>query len=194
MTNTDVMQSTGMARLVPLREAHLDQVLDIEAQTSPAGWTRAIFRNELARPDTRCYLVAELAEHGVVGFAGVQLMAGEAHITTIAVARGHRRRKLATRLLVALLREARARGAHAATLEVRLHNRAAQRLYATVGFRPVGVRPRYYDGNADAIIMWAHDIDTPAFGATLDALATATTSPADTAHTPRADADRDGGC
>lgn len=192
MTNTDVMQSTGMARIVPLREAHLDQVLDIEAQTSPAGWTRAIFRNELARPDTRCYLIAELADH-VVGFAGVQLMAGEAHITTVAVARSHRRRKLATRLLVALLREARARGAHAATLEVRLHNRAAQRLYATVGFRPVGVRPKYYDGSDDAIIMWAHDIDTPAFGATLDALDAQIASATDMVQLPGAEPGRGGG-
>ena len=41
-----------------------------------------------------------------------------------------------------------------ATLEVRLSNLAARRLYEKYGFRPVGLRPRYYsDDNEDALIM-----------------------------------------
>jgi ribosomal-protein-alanine N-acetyltransferase len=172
MTNvsgSDLMD-TSHARVLPLRAEHLDAVLAIEFQSSPAGWNRNIFLAELERPESRCYLVVELPEHGVVGFGGMQMLTDDAHITTIAVAPGHRRRKLATRLLIELLRAARAWGAHAATLEVRLHNTAAQRLYAGFGFRPVGVRPRYYEGSADALIMWAHDVDGTAFGNMLDAL------------------------
>jgi ribosomal-protein-alanine N-acetyltransferase len=158
--------------MVPLREEHLDDVLALEAEAAPAGWTRKIFLNEIARPESRTYLVLELPPpHGVVAFGGVQVHVGEAHITTLAVDPAHRRRKLATRLLVALLRDARARGASAATLEVRRHNIAAQRLYATFGFRPVGVRPRYYEGKVDALIMWAHDIDGREYGRLLDARA-----------------------
>ncbi|MEA2611822.1 MAG: [ribosomal protein S18]-alanine N-acetyltransferase, partial [Chloroflexota bacterium] len=45
-------------------------------------------------------------------------------------------------------------GAHEATLEVRLSNLPARRLYEKFGFRPVGLRPRYYSDNGeDALIM-----------------------------------------
>lgn len=171
MNRSHLVASARAARLLPLREDHLDDVLAIEEEAAPAGWSRNVFLAELARPESRCYLVLEVPSAGVVAFGGMQLQVDEAHITTLAVAAAHRRRKLATRLLIALLREARARGAHAATLEVRLHNVAAQRLYAGVGFRPVGVRPRYYQGSVDALIMWAHDIDGPEFGRMLDTLA-----------------------
>jgi ribosomal-protein-alanine N-acetyltransferase len=146
-----------------MREEHLDRVLAIEAHTVPAGWTRGIFRTELARSESRCYLVMEMPPHGVVAFGGMQIQADEAHITTLAVDPAHRRHGLATRLLVELLRNGRAMGARSARLEVRLTNVAAQRLYATFGFRPVGVRPRYYEGTGDALIMWAHDVDGPGF-------------------------------
>ena len=161
-------------RVLPLRTEHLDAVLDIERQVSPAGWTRKIFLTELAYPDSRCYLVAQTETPSglqVVAFAGMQLQTDEAHITTIAVDPAHRRRRLASRLLVELLHEARDRGACAATLEVRIHNTAAQRLYAGFGFRPVGVRPRYYEGRVDALIMWAHDIDGREYGHRLRTLA-----------------------
>jgi ribosomal-protein-alanine N-acetyltransferase len=92
------------------------------------------------------------------------VMVGEAHITTVAVHPEHHRRKVATRLMVSLLRSAREMGAHAATLEVRVANRGAQRLYAGFGFGPVGVRPGYYaETGEDALIMWAHDVQTEAF-------------------------------
>ena len=81
-------------------------------------------------------------------------MVDEAHITTFAVAPAWRRRRIGERLLLAVLDLAVARGAREATLEVRLSNLAARRLYEKYGFRPVGIRPRYYsDDHEDALIM-----------------------------------------
>ena len=58
------------------------------------------------------------------------------------------------RLLLAFLDIANDQRAHEATLEVRLSNLAARRLYEKYGFRPVGLRPRYYsDDHEDALIM-----------------------------------------
>jgi ribosomal-protein-alanine N-acetyltransferase len=160
--------------IVPLVAAHLDQVLEIEQRTATTGWSRAVFERELAEQGSRCYLAAvQPSLHGpvVVGYAGMQLQVDEAHITTLTVDGWARRRGIGSGLLVELLREARARGAGSATLEVRTGNVAARALYASFGFRPVGIRPRYYDGRDDALIMWAHDIGGPDFGRLLRARA-----------------------
>ena len=71
-------------------------------------------------------------------------MVDEAHVTTFAVDPGYRRRRIGERLLLALLDLALDRRAREATLEVRLSNLPARRLYEKYGFRPVGIRPRYY--------------------------------------------------
>ena len=58
------------------------------------------------------------------------------------------------------------------TLEVRVSNLSARRLYRWFGFAPAGVRPRYYrSNNEDALIMWVHDVDTAAFAQRLAAIA-----------------------
>ena len=63
-------------------------------------------------------------------------------------------------LLLALLDVALARRAREATLEVRLSNVAARRLYEKYGFRPVGLRPNYYtDDGEDALIMTTEALD-----------------------------------
>ena len=148
-----------------MRRRHLRGVLAIERQVYPRPWTSSLFSSEMVQTDSRRYLVAlqssgALRTHKmVVGYAGVMVVVGEAHITTVAVHPHHHRRKVASRLMVRLMDEARAMGAQAATLEVRVANRGAQRLYSGFGFAPVGVRPGYYaETGEDAVIMWAHDL------------------------------------
>lgn len=159
-----------------MRRRHLRGVLAIEELVYPKPWSPALFAAEIAQPDTRRYLVAldeerragVLRARNVVGYAGVMVAVGEAHITTVAAHPHHHRRKIASRLLVHLLREARLMGAEAATLEVRVNNRGAQRLYSAFGFAPVGVRPNYYaETHEDALIMWAYDINTAAYAEVL---------------------------
>lgn len=166
-----VRTAMGTVSVAPLRRRHLRGVLSIEQLVYPRPWSPALFASELSQPDTRRYLVAlDRATRGwlpwraVVGYAGVMVSVGEAHITTVATHPHHHRRKIASRLLVRLLREARALGGQAATLEVRVNNRGAQRLYAAFGFAPVGVRPGYYsETGEDALIMWAYDINGDAY-------------------------------
>jgi ribosomal-protein-alanine N-acetyltransferase len=90
----------------------------------------------------------------LVGFAGMWVVSGEAHVTTIAVAPEHRRHGLGEALFLALLGEAIRRGGEVLTLEVRVSNLAAQALYEKYGLTRQGLRPRYYSDNAeDAYIM-----------------------------------------
>ena len=98
-------------------------------------------------------------------------MVDEAHITTFAVHPAWRRQRIGERLLLAFLDLARDRHAREATLEVRLSNLAARRLYEKYGFRPVGLRPRYYsDNNEDALIMTTESFGDPALEARIERL------------------------
>ena len=154
--------AAGGVRVVPMRPRHLRRVLAIEQRVYPRPWSPQAFADELERDD-RTYLVAQLGggrlRRRVVGYGGLLLQLGEAHVTTVAVDPAHHRRKVATHLLVGLLEWAREAGAAAATLEVRAANYGAQRLYGAFGFVPEGVRPGYYrETGEDAVIMWARDL------------------------------------
>ncbi len=153
--------------VVPMRRRHLRAVLRIEGEVYPTPWSHGLFVSELALRSTRAYVVARVGRE-VIGYAGLMMSVNDGHITTIAVDPERQRQGVATRLLLALAREAVARGATALTLEVRLSHRGAQRLYQRFGFTAVGVRKGYYgDTGEDALIMWAHDIDQPDYTALL---------------------------
>ena len=107
----------------------------------------------------------------IVGFAGLWLMLDEAHITTICVASCERGRGLGELLLSHMLDISREIGAERVTLEVRVSNTVAQRLYRKFGFTTEGVRPRYYsDNNEDALIMWSQRFDSAEYSDQLERL------------------------
>jgi ribosomal-protein-alanine N-acetyltransferase len=86
-------------------------------------------------------------------------MAGEAHITNIAVREKHQRQGIGELLLISLIDLALELGAHLVTLEVRASNTAAQRLYAKYGFVQVGLRRGYYtDNREDGVLMTLEDV------------------------------------
>jgi len=90
----------------------------------------------------------------ILGYAGLWLMANEAHLTTIAVRESYRRRGIGELLLISAIDLAVERSASVMTLEVRASNLGAQALYEKYGFNKVGVRRGYYtDNHEDAIIM-----------------------------------------
>ena len=156
--------------LVAMRRRHLRGVLKIEAQVYPRPWTLGLFLSELALRATRVYVVAKVGPT-VVGYAGLMLTAGDGHVTTIAVDPVWHRHGIGTRLLLALSRAGIARGCTGLTLEVRVSNDAAQAMYRTFGYAPAGVRKNYYsESNEDALVMWAHDVDLPAYAERLDAI------------------------
>jgi len=159
-------------RIEPMSLDDLAGVQRIEALSFSVPWPEQAYRSEIQTNRLASYLVAKV-EGEVVAYGGIWLMVDEAHVTTVAVDPGWRRQKIGARLLLALLDVALARGAHEATLEVRLSNLPARRMYETFGFRPVGLRPRYYsDNDEDALIMTTDPLDTPGMRSRLEHLRT----------------------
>jgi len=140
-------------------------VATLERDIYPEPWSARVFFDELGHAN-RSYVVAT-EDDEVLGYGGFMLVESDAHITTLGVAPGWRRRKLGTRILLALVERAVGRGARHLTLEVRATNTDAQLLYERFGFSPVGKRKGYYQGE-DAIVMWALDIDAEEYGTRLD--------------------------
>ena len=145
-----------LPRIRRMKKRDLGVVMRLEQTIYPQPWSQGVFTEELSLLN-RHYVVLE-DERGVVGYGGLLLVADDAHVTTIAVDPAARRRRLGTMLMLALVDAALAAGARHLTLEVRVSNEGARRLYQRFGFAPVGVRKDYYR-DEDALVMWATDID-----------------------------------
>lgn len=151
-----------------MRRRHLRGVMAIERQAYARPWSPNLFVAEMTEPNNRCYLVARM-DREVVGYGGMICYGEEAHITNIAVDPERHRSGVATRLLFDLTLQAIEMGAHAISLEVRVTNWGAQRLYGRFGYHPVGIRRNYYQElQEDALIMWTDDIRDPRYGRRLD--------------------------
>lgn len=155
----------AVATVRQMTEADISAVAALEARAFSEPWSHVTFAEELAIAN-RSYVVAE--DGGViVGYGGVMCLDREAHIMTIAVDTGHTQRKIGTRLMLALIDAALARGAQHLTLEVRVSNEPALGLYRKLGFASVGLRPNYYR-DEDALVMWAVNADDDPFRRRLD--------------------------
>ncbi|MBM0257646.1 ribosomal protein S18-alanine N-acetyltransferase [Micromonospora sp. 4G55] len=132
---------------------HVEEVLPIEADLFGAEqWSPAMFWNELA--SGHWYRVATDVDGTVLGYAGLTAQPDEAWVQNIAVRRDAQRRGVGRMLLEDLLAEAARRDVRTVLLEVAADNAPAQKLYATYGFEPIGVRRGYYQpSNTDALVM-----------------------------------------
>ncbi|MCB0978193.1 MAG: ribosomal protein S18-alanine N-acetyltransferase [Acidimicrobiales bacterium] len=176
MTEPEAPPEDPTVVVSPMLRRHIPEVVAIEARTYPRPWSAKLFEEELDRRG-RCYLVARVGAD-VVGYAGLLMIADDGHVSTVAVDPDVQGRKVATRLLVELVRGALELGAGQLTLEVRASNRRAQALYGRFGFVPAGARKAYYgDNGEDAIVMWAHDVATDEYAERLASIERSLPSP-----------------
>lgn len=135
-------------------EADLDGIWAIES-TVFAGdaWSREMMREEL-NADHRHYIVLTDAEGAIRGYAGLMVIGTDGDIQTIATAPEARGRGEGRRLMNSLIAEASGRGVREIFLEVRADNPVARKLYDSLGFVEIGIRPAYYQpGSIDAVVM-----------------------------------------
>lgn len=152
VTDEPVTDATFQIRTAEASD--LDAIMAIEeASFGASAWAPETMRAEIASTWGR-YLVALDGDDRELGYAGLRAVGVEGDVQTIAVVAEARGRGIGRALLAELLAEAGRRGVRELFLEVRADNPAARELYESVGFREIGLRPRYYQPeDVDAVIM-----------------------------------------
>lgn len=145
----------------PLDARHVAEVAALEAAVMGTdAWNEALVADELGRAD-RVWWAAYAAdpkmplsaEAPLVGYAGGWVVDGDLQILKVGVDPAWRRHGIARVLLARVADDARNLGARTSSLEVRAGNAGAQALYAALGYKALGRRPRYYSDGEDALIM-----------------------------------------
>ncbi|MBM4466149.1 MAG: ribosomal-protein-alanine N-acetyltransferase [Chloroflexi bacterium] len=176
----------------PMWLRDIKEVMEIEQVSFLSPWSARAYRHELLENDLSHYFVVrqrQVERPGpgpltrvrrslgvgkrlpILGYGGFWLMAGEAHISTIAVQPTWRRKGIGELLLAAMLDRAIELEAEMATLEVRASNVVAQNLYHKYGFQQAGSRRRYYrDNDEDALIMSTERLTSATFQSRFQAL------------------------
>lgn len=139
----------------------VEAVYAIECEAFSLPWSKAALMSEMRENPVARYLVAQ--KDGIlIGYAGIHIILDEGHITNIAVSRNMRGKGIGTMLLTALLQYAANLGVVYATLEVRVSNEAALKMYANKGFIKVHVRKKYYEDNGEDAYLMVFDQLPPA--------------------------------
>ena len=131
----------------------LSAIERIEQRSYPTPWSRSMFAGELAKPSSIC--VGAFDAENLAGFLIISRYVDAWHVMNVAVSPEYRRRGIATMMLDRLFELTAGDGRRGYTLEVRVSNTDAIRLYERVGFKARGIRRGYYtDNREDALIMW----------------------------------------
>lgn len=137
---------------ITLDVSWLDAVSELEQRCYPSPWSKKLIYAEFAKPVS--FRPAILINGELVAYSFNYIIADELYILNVAVHPDFRGRGLGKLLLRHILEEAYRRKVRQASLEVRVSNMIAQYLYASLGFRFIGTRKRYYrDTGEDALVL-----------------------------------------
>ena len=127
----------------------------IERRSYPTPWSRSMFAGEISKPSSICLGAFDAETHELLGYLIISRYVDAWHVMNVAVDPDHRGRGIATMLLERLFELTAEDARRGYTLEVRVSNDEAIKLYEKMGFRRRGVRRAYYtDNREDALIMW----------------------------------------
>jgi [ribosomal protein S18]-alanine N-acetyltransferase len=133
----------------------LDSIDAIERASYPTPWSRSMFAAELRKPSGLAIGAFDEETRALVGYAFVSRYVDAWHVMNVAVAPEFRRQGVASALLRRVFDVTDSDQRRGYTLEVRVSNAEAIRLYERLGFQSRGIRRGYYtDNREDALIMW----------------------------------------
>lgn len=132
------------------------RIFEVEkaAYGGESPWAKDVLEKDVAHNSAAIYIVLE-AEEELVGFIGARTTeSADLHITNVAVLHDYRFLNVATLLLKALEKIARKLDKKEITLEARISNTKAIKLYRKNGYEIVGTKENYYTPeNEDAVEM-----------------------------------------
>src|SRR5581483_3010333 len=154
----EAVRMTAVAvRIRELDLVDLSAIESIELRAYPTPWSRSMFASELAKPTSICLGAFEGEQ--LVGYIINSRYVDAWHVMNVAVDPEHQRRGIATALIERLIDLTEDDERRGYTLEVRVSNHGAIRLYESLGFEARGIRRGYYtDNREDALIMWRDSI------------------------------------
>jgi ribosomal-protein-alanine N-acetyltransferase len=134
----------------------LEAIAQVEATAGATGWSTDMIRKTLADPHTQAWLTSGAPCRG---YLLARLVIDNGEILNLCVVPDHRRKGLARALLSTCLEAWDEQGVVAGHLEVASQNHAAHRLYVSSGWKPCGLRSKYYTNGDDAVQMIWHPND-----------------------------------
>jgi [ribosomal protein S18]-alanine N-acetyltransferase len=150
-------------RRLELRD--LNSIEKIERASYRTPWSRSMFAGELAKPSSISLGAFDPETGELLGYLIISRYVDAWHVMNLAVAPKHRRQRIASSLLDRLFELTSNEGRRGYTLEVRVSNDVAIKLYEQAGFKARGIRRGYYtDNREDALIMWRDPEPRPATG------------------------------
>ncbi|WP_315306597.1 ribosomal protein S18-alanine N-acetyltransferase [Enterococcus devriesei] len=131
--------------------------LERDVYFGEAPWTKSAFLSEIHSPIPHLYLCIVTLENEIAGFIGSRLIGDDTHITNIAVGTYFQGQGIGSLLIDEVEKFAIMNDCETLSLEVRLSNTDAQRLYRRLGFSSRNIRKNYYTENSeDALDMIKH--------------------------------------
>ena len=131
----------GTIQLMQLSD--LKSVLKIEEQSFSTSWTFNAFIYELLVNDQATYYTYKVKKQ-IIGYIGFWLLEDDIHITNLAVAPIFRKKGIASQLINFVMNEARQIMVSRVSLEVRMTNKEAVKLYEKLGFTKGKILKEYY--------------------------------------------------
>lgn len=136
----------------------IKDIMEVERLSFTAPWSEKMFRLELSNNKNAIYRVIRV-NGKAIAYGGFWILFDESHVMNIAVHPRHRGNGYGNALLEDMIKVSKEANVKSMTLEVRVSNEHAIKLYEKNGFKVEGLRKEYYrDTKEDAFIMWNHSI------------------------------------
>ena len=142
--------------IVKMNKSHAPAVAELERECFASPWTEDQLTDELCKDYARFFVA--LSDGKVVGYIGAFSVVGEVSVTNVAVTEKCRKCGAASALINELEKASRAENAEFITLEVRVSNTAAIKLYEKCGFSQSGLRKGFYSKPVEDAILMKKDL------------------------------------
>jgi [ribosomal protein S18]-alanine N-acetyltransferase len=127
----------------------------IDERSSIIPWSKGLFSEELLNPMAHCFVLDGDGKYSisVLGYICFRILEGESELLTLGVDSDHRRQGFGKRLMSFYIDFCRGKDVKTLYLETRKENLPALLLYQQLAYETIGLRPGYFKGKFDALLM-----------------------------------------